>query len=212
MSLVDNKVGDTCTDQSSGSSREIEMNEIEEELDTISPLQQQGSRRTKEKGMIPSSTTTMKAWPEDEKTSINTTTTPAPSLQHRRSCLQHLRHSLFYSYMSPILKRGAALHKQRKQTHVGDIELQQSDTTTDTIGELSKDDCYAVPATMEAQYLADIFWKVQKEQQQAAAQQQQSTATSPRGNRRHKTNSTTKSFLKLLWIIAKPTYIKAALW
>jgi len=214
MSLVDNK-GDTCTDQSSGSSREIEMNEIEEELDTISPLQQQGGRRTNTKGTISSPTSTMKAWPEDEKTSINTTTTPAPSLQHRRSCLQHLRHSLFYSYMSPILKRGAALHKQRKQTHVGDIELQQSSDVqqADRIGELSKDDCYAVPATMEAQYLADIFWKVQKEQQQqqAAAQQQQSTTTTS-NNRRNKTNSTTKSFLKILWIIAKPTYIKAALW
>ena len=161
MSLVDNK-GDTCTDQSSGSSREIEMNEIEEEeLDTISPLQQ-GSRRTNSKG-ISSSTTTMKAWPEDEKTSIDTSTsTTMPSSLNRRSCLQHLRHSLFYSYMSPILKRGAALHKQRKQTHVGDIELQSDNSANDMIGELSKDDCYAVPATMEAQYLADIFWKVQK--------------------------------------------------
>ena len=142
-------------------------------------------------------------WPEDKPEDRPIYNNNGSSSQSK-SCIQRLSNALFYSYMGPILKRGAQLHKQRKSVQV-DIES----TAGSDIQELSKGDVYDVPSAMEAQHLADIFWSTKKKQQQQQQQQQQQSTTQ---GRKKKKSATTISFLKILWVLSKPTYLPAAAW
>ena len=77
-------------------------------------------------------------------------------------------------------------HDDNDVTTMDDMER------NDTMQELSKDDLYAVPTSMEAQRLADVFWSVHRQQQQAAASAiEQSSSTS--NNRRNKKKNSTNN-------------------
>jgi ABC-type multidrug transport system fused ATPase/permease subunit len=111
-----------------------------------------------------------------------------------RRFLSAQKNALLYSYMSPVLRRGAANHKQRKALHKKERKssLDLSVSSEYTVNELSKIDLYTVPSSMEAQRLADLFWS--------------SRAKFPNSS------PSAWSFLKILWIIAKPTYIPGGYW
>lgn len=102
------------------------------------------------------------------------------------------KNALLYSYMSPILRRGAANHKQRRALHKKAKKSFTNVSCETTVNELSKTDLYTVPSSMEAQRLADLFWS--------------SRAKYPNSS------PSAWSFLKILWIIAKPTYIPGGFW
>jgi ABC-type multidrug transport system fused ATPase/permease subunit len=139
------------------------------------------------------------AWPEDDVESSSTT--------------QRLRHALFYSYMGPILNHGAALHKQRK------CRTTDSDRNNSAMGdhvdmklqELDTEHVYAVPKSMEAQHLAGLFWSARWNQQQD--KQVHNMKQRLRGNIKKPTSSKSLTiyFLRILWILAKPTYLPAGI-
>jgi len=155
-----------------------------------------------------------------------------------RRLLRRCRHTLFYSYMGPILRHGADLHKQRKNFDAGGAAAhaqaqsqlaspinkqksmkrrQNSNRSTsftnnftpeedleimEAVKELSKDDVYSVPSSMEAEHLANVFWNAQKKQQQQAKKKAH----------KEKSDNSTISFLRILWTLSKPIYLNAALW
>ncbi len=139
-----------------------------------------------------------KAWPEDDVKSSSTTS------RLQQNIVKRMHHALFYSYMGPILNHGAELHKQNKcRTDLdcngsgigyhGDIKLQ----------ELNTEHVYAVPKSMESQHLADLFWSARRNQQQDKQV----------NNLQHLQGNTKKPihFLRILWILAKPTYFPAGI-
>lgn len=109
------------------------------------------------------------------------------------------KNALLYSYMTPVLRRGASNHKHRnalfrkqKKDRLSGSNANTTSSQDSQINELSKTDLYTVPKSMEAQRLADLFWSMRRTR----------LAEPP----------SAWSFLKLLWVIAKPTYILAGYW
>ncbi|KAL7486857.1 hypothetical protein ACHAW6_012460 [Cyclotella cf. meneghiniana] len=154
-----------------------------------------------------------KSWPEDAADVDNDVLASDAGSRLPRLCryvasipgrfLRSQQNALLYSYMSPVLRHGANNHKQRKamqrrekmkrrQSHRQAATGDQSDQL-DPIKELSKNDLYTVPQSMDAQHLADLFWSSRESQNR----------TSP---------PSAYSFLKILWIIAKPTYLPGGCW
>ena len=125
--------------------------------------------------------------------------------------------ALFYSYMSPILRRGARLHRQRRRNKDRDnsggddirpnlarsmrrlvssravnAEEEQID-----IDELTAGDVYGIPRNMMSEDLAANFWKAHR---RIAS----SGDAAKRGG--------TRNFLLVLWELSKATYLRAAGW
>lgn len=191
-------------------------------------------------------------WPEDDDADApavidaDEATTPRNSegssrhrrRRHRSTPLQFFRNqrnSLLYSYMGPILRRGAELHRLRKDATsdaAGDLdpsgsgkkkrlqsrrwltqssspepepdeESDKGDNGAGDARELSSEDVYAVPAAMRAQRLADVFWSTQRQEQQRQRKQRSTSK---------KSSNPTVSFLRILWVLSRPTYLPAALW
>jgi ABC-type multidrug transport system fused ATPase/permease subunit len=148
-------------------------------------------------------TTAAKPWPEDATDFLSHQQDHSKSfcaglfgylchvLSSPRRFLSVQQNALLYSYMSPVLRVGAANHKQRKALRKHSSRRQPDDAAT--VKELSKADLYTVPPSMEAQRLADLFWSAR---------------------RSHPENSAPSawSFLRILWIIARPTYLPGAYW
>jgi len=147
----------------------------------------------------------LKPWPEDAVGSSSLTPTSLCGHHFFHNFIRRSRNALFYSYMGPILNHGAQLHKQRKSRtttapnfngDVGDhVEVSK-------LQELSSEHVYVVPKSMESQRLAELFWSAQRGQQQ----NQRDDAKNPINNKNLIVN-----FLKILWTLAKPTYLPAGI-
>ncbi|KAL3799546.1 hypothetical protein HJC23_008673 [Cyclotella cryptica] len=157
-----------------------------------------------------SSTARPKPWPEDRADfDDDALASPAgPGLL--RYCryvvsspgrfLRSQHNALLYSYMSPVLRHGANNHKQRKAMQRRDKKTRADHAVSSSeagqpelIKEMSKADLYTVPRSMEAQHLADLFW---------SSRERQNPASPP----------SAYSFLKILWVVAKPTYLPGGCW
>ena len=143
-----------------------------------------------------------KPWPEDASDFLSTHQDASRSftsglfhyachvLSSPRRFVSAQENALLYSYMSPILRHGATNHTQRKAL----LKNKKNETSADSyvVNELSKEDLYIIPTSMEAQRLEDLFWSSRS---------------------RYPSNGPSAlSFLKILWIIAKPTYIPSGYW
>ncbi|KAL9184039.1 hypothetical protein ACHAXT_002125 [Thalassiosira profunda] len=181
--------------------------------------------RARRTGPLPAAAA--KPWPEDRPDVDSATSTMARCAP--RPFLRRQRDALFYSYMSPLLRRGARLHKQRKNAAAVAASGHTSESTScapsppsnpnldaapefdaGELDELGREDVYAVPSFMRARRLAEVFWRVQKEQRAAQASAAPNTR---RGCCQGKASrGTTLPFLKIMWALSKRTYLPAAAW
>ena len=157
-------------------------------------------------------TNNAKPWPRDDAidflsdASTNTSSTNSPLgllirhivtvLSSPRQFVSIQRDALLYSYMSPVLRRGADNHRQRRAAAAARLVKSSGDEdgSSSVVKELSKQDLYAVPASMESRHLSHLFWRSYQQQ------------------RRRNEQPSATSFLKLLWIIAKPTFLIGGYW
>lgn len=158
-------------------------------------------------------------WPEDSIVSAD---------QATRKCnwLCSINDALFYSYMSRILDKGAYLHKERRRKR-----RQLNDTPSHEKGEMTVDDLYEAPRAMRASHLRDEFHRLRKEQREmvAAKEEDEATKKKDRGRsrvgrrnrharsrsfsaRRKRAKASRTAFMKVLWGLARPTYITAAVY
>ncbi|KAL7471070.1 hypothetical protein ACHAXS_011356 [Conticribra weissflogii] len=151
-----------------------------------------------------------KPWPEDG---------PEPCFS--ANFLRRQSNALFYSYMSPILRRGAKLHRERKAHLKNAFAGRDDENPAKAIEELSKNDVYTVPRNMESQHLANVFWSAQRQLRSRNRPKKKGSRGSSDGQHDDhdldldlnlKPAPSTWAFLKILYLISKPTYLPAAIW
>ena len=160
----------------------------------------------------------MKPWPTDPEPHDETCEEGKrkPSMSHLTPAgiLASVSDALFYSYMSPILRRGARLHRQRRRTKNGEnngdgapspslsrsvrrlISSRNFDGEEEEIvEELTAEDVYGIPRNMMSEDLAAKFWTAHRRIASGDAKK-----------------NGTRSFLLVLWELSRPTYLRAAGW
>lgn len=159
----------------------------------------------------------MKPWPTDPEAHDGTCDEGKrkPIISHLSPAvvLSSASDALFYSYMSPILSRGARLHRQRRRKKDGDnngdapppslsrsvrrlISSRNFDGEEEEIvEELTAEDVYGIPRNMMSEDLAAKFWTAHRRIASGDAKK-----------------SGMRSFLLVLWELSKPTYLRAAGW
>ena len=174
-------------------------------------------------------------WPEDVLSTSDRST-------RRCNWLCSLNDALFYSYMGRILDKGAYLHKERrrKRRQMDNASTADCPASSSTAGssyeedEMTVDDLYEAPRAMRASHLRDEFRRLQKEQQEIVAAKAEAEAASKNstgrgrsrttGRRRRQARSRSFSarrkrgktsrmaFMRVLWGLARPTYITAGVY
>ena len=173
-------------------------------------------------------------WPED--------VSPSSGQSARRcNWLCSLNDALFYSYMGRILDKGAYLHKERRRKRRRMDNASTADCPArSTIGpsyeeeEMTVDDLYEAPRAMRASHLRDEFRRLQREQEEIvaakAAEAEASKNSTDRGTsrtagrrrrqarshsfsaRRKRAKTSRMAFMRVLWGLARPTYITAGVY
>jgi ABC-type multidrug transport system fused ATPase/permease subunit len=172
-------------------------------------------------------------WPEDALSSSD---------QSTRKCnwLCSLNDALFYSYMGRILDKGAYLHKERRRKRrqmdtasTADCPASSTASSSYEEEEMTVDDLYEAPRAMRASHLRDEFRRLQKEQEEivaAKAKAEASKNNTGRGRsrtigrlprkarsrsfsaRRKRAKTSRMAFMRVLWGLARPTYITAGVY
>ena len=160
----------------------------------------------------------------------------------RCSMLRSINDALFYSYMGRVLDKGAYLYRERqrrRKTRARDGKGGRSSADddggrNDGEKEMTMNDLYAAPKAMRAAHLRDEFYRLRREQEERTSMTQndekgearegwreQPTRRSRRRARggqlsrstsRQRRSKSSKSFMLVLWGLAKPTYIKAGVY
>ena len=171
-------------------------------------------------------------WPEDGIVSSTD--------QGTRKCnwLCSINDALFYSYMSRILDKGAYLHKERRRKRrqlKNDTPTMGCPTGADGSSyaeeEMTVDDLYEAPRAMRASHLRDEFHRLRKEQRQMVAAKEEAEANKKKDRgrsrvgrrhrharsrsfsaRRKRAKASRTAFMKVLWGLARPTYITAGVY
>ena len=162
------------------------------------------SRQTEEISPLP---TARLPWPEDRD----------PDITEGRMCrlLRSLNDIIFYAYMGRILHKGAELHRQRRKRR-SKIESNHVAQTQGCEEEMNMDDLFAVPKALRADHLQHEFSRLYRELGVMTKDQEEGKGKNGREGRSRKRillrrTSPWMPFTKVLWGLAKPTYVKAGI-
>mmetsp|Transcript_25521 Transcript_25521/g.55782 ORF Transcript_25521/g.55782 Transcript_25521/m.55782 type:complete len:1460 (+) Transcript_25521:445-4824(+) len=153
--------------------------------------------------------------------------------------LRSINDALFYSYMGRVLDRGAYLYRERQRRRKTRARGSKRDAgnaddngggRSDGEEEMTMNDLYAAPKAMCAAHLSDEFYRLRREQEERTSMAQNDekggagerwreqptrrSRTRARGGQqsRQRRSKSSKSFMLVLWGLAKPTYIKAGVY